>query len=387
MSGNASSSEGSSTLFSDSTANNSSIGPRFCDLDLTFAVADSSCLSLSHIFLPVGEILCICLALLVIQVVVRAGNAEHVVYSLILQCLGFNICLSVLWSIFNILLLILLNPEKYLRVWYQVYVNASSFSALLHDITWCVIGVLRYLKIVRRDTVWNKLDMATLRFKCHGLVWLIFCVLWSGSLTMRVYFSAKYEESDVMSWPLTRPGFWLFLGFFSFKFMILASVAIATYFLILRHTSSPSVAPAPASELPNHIHGVEVTSSVESPQLSSSQLTAEEEDRERVVTVAKRALVSTAMSAVFHLAVPLAILIYRYPGTSGSVVVKRNLAKTSIVWIKMFEKNIASLLTTLSNLKPLMNYVSEFCQRHFTKTTEVEAFEHHDRSLSSSERN
>ena len=113
----------------------------------------------------------------------------------------------------------------------------------------------------------------------------------------------------------------------------------------------------------------------------------EEEDRERVVTVAKRALVSTAISAVFHLAVPLAILIYRYPGTSGSVVVKRNLAKTSIVWIKMFEKNIASLLTPLSNLKPLMNYVKEFCNSHCAKTTEVEAFQYHDSSLSSHENN
>lgn len=372
----------SSSASRDNSSWSQSAGPRFCDLDLTFAVTESSCLSLTHVILPVGEILCICLALGVIQVVIRAGNAEHVVYSLILQSLGFNVCLSVLWNVFNILLLILGNPETYLKIFYQAYVNACSFSALLHDITWCAIGVLRYLKIVKRDTVWSHLDMDRLRVRCHILVWLIFVALWSVSLTMRISFSAEYAQSDIMAWPIDRIGFWLFLGFFSFKFMLLAFVAIATYFLILRHTSlSSAVTPATAAEL--QIHGVEEdSSSAENPPLA----TAEEEDKRRVVAVAKRALVSTAASALFHLAVPLAILIYRFPGTSGSVVVKRNLAKTSIVWVKMFEKNIASLLTPLSNMKPLMNYVSEFCHSHCAKTTQVEVFSY-DSALSTSERN
>ena len=164
------------------------------------------------------------------------GVRNHVSFSLIYQSLMFNLVLSGLWTLAQLVAFFM--PSVYIH--YEEFWTGSTLiiimlSVYYHDIVWAIVAWIRYVKVVRKD-IWETVDMDLWRRRTTVSSWatLAFITLSLTVLSVvQTIFNGPGEVSnDDIKEPISMallPMLFVFYGVLPWV------ITLVPYLLILRH--------------------------------------------------------------------------------------------------------------------------------------------------------
>lgn len=291
--------------------------------------------------IQVLEVLGLFIGWVALYVVYNGTDVNHAVYSLLFQ----SAILAQIVTVFNVLVGIWFQYHGFDFAWYQMYIFGSSISLTFHDVSWSIIGFLRYLKIVKQ-TVWMEWQPKLFTLILSMWAWLNCLAHVSAMLVYRYIFGTDTQTFYLPQWPFsTQTGFlWIMFACPAFSDI----VTVFSYVQILRFKWKPR-------SQENQVQPADLIFSDEPESLVVLNLANIEQDRREIQSTI-RALTSTLCLLGIR-----TLFLVGHPYVFHFARDKVEQEMVLLAFVRALVKNVGLFVVILLNFRTLRQFLTINC--------------------------